>query len=167
MIDGINLQFSLYLILIILFITSKNPNFIYFLILIPLLFFSFLNSRSKIFIGDSGTYSISFLLSYFFIKLFNSNLLNEAEIILILLIPGAELIRVFLIRIINKTSPFRGDRNHLHHYLLLKTNNTKSLIIFISLCSLPSILNHFFEKVLAFGLPLLLYLLVVYYFKKA
>ena len=44
MIDGINLQFSLYLILIILFITSKNPNFIYFLILISLLFFSFLNS---------------------------------------------------------------------------------------------------------------------------
>lgn len=166
MIDGINLQFSFYFILVILFITLKKPNVIYPLFLIPMIFFSILNSRSKIFMGDAGTYSISFFLSYIFIKLFNSDLINETEVILMLLIPGAELVRVFFIRVLNKKSPFRGDRNHLHHYLLLKMSPTLSLILFISLCSLPTILNYILPKVISFGIPILLYVLVVYFFKK-
>ena len=68
--------------------------------------------------GDAGTYSIAFFFSYILIKSFNKSFLNEVEIVLILLIPGLELMRVFFIRIMNKKILFRGDRNHLHHYLI-------------------------------------------------
>lgn len=165
MLDGINLQFSIYCMLIILYLTFKNPNNIYILILIPLVFFSFLNLSSKAFMGDAGTYSIAFFFSYILIKSFNNSLLNEIEIILILLIPGLELIRVFFIRLINKKNPFRGDRNHLHHYLIEKTNLTNSLLIFIFLSSIPTILNQFATKILSFLIPTAIYFLIIYLLK--
>ncbi len=166
MIDGINLQFTSYSILIILFIASKNPDIIYILFLIPLVFFFYLNLGSKAFMGDAGTYSLAFLFSTIFIKSFNNFLLNEVEIILLLLIPGLELIRVFFIRLINKRSPFRGDRNHLHHYLTLKTSLSNSLIIFIFLSSLPTILNQFTSKVIAFLIPMFFYFSLIFLLRK-
>jgi len=166
MLDGINLQFSIYCIIIIFFIASKNFNIIYFLFLIPLIFFSFLNLRSKAFMGDAGTYSVAFFFSYIFIKLFKNSILNEAEIVLLLLVPGLELIRVFFIRIINKKSPFRGDRNHLHHYLINKTSLTNSLLIFIFLCLIPIILNQLTSNLFSFLIPTLIYFLIIYLLKK-
>jgi len=166
MLDGINLQFSIYCIIIIFFIASKNFNIIYFLFLIPLIFFSFLNLRSKAFMGDAGTYSVAFFFSYTFIKLFNNSFLNEAEIILLLLVPGLELIRVFFIRIINKKSPFRGDRNHLHHYLINKTSLTNALLIFIFLSLIPIILHQLNSNLIAFLIPVLIYFLIIYVLKK-
>ena len=166
MLDGINLQFSIYCIIIIFFIASKNFNIIYFLFLIPLIFFSFLNLRSKAFMGDAGTYSVAFFFSYIFIKLFKNSILNEAEIVLLLLVPGLELIRVFFIRIINKKSPFRGDRNHLHHYLINKTSLTNALLIFIFLCLIPIILNQLTSNLFSFLIPTLIYFLIIYLLKK-
>ena len=165
MLDGINLQFTIYCIIIILFIASKNPNIIFMLILIPLIFFSYLNLRSKAFMGDAGTYSIAFFFSYILIKSFNKSLMNEIEIVLFLLIPGLELIRVFSVRIMNKKSPFRGDRNHLHHYLIERTNLANSLVIFIFLSSIPTILNQFTNKMLSFLVPTAFYFLTIYLLK--
>jgi len=166
MLDGINLQFSIYSIIIIFFMASKNFNIIYFLFLIPLIFFSFLNLRSKAFMGDAGTYSVAFFFSYNFIKLFNNSLLNEVEIILFLLIPGLELIRVFFIRIINKKSPFKGDRNHLHHYLINKTSLTNTLFIFIFLILFPIILHQLTSSLNALLIPILIYFLIIFFLKK-
>jgi len=166
MLDGINLQFSIYCIIIIFFIASKNFNIIYFLFLIPLIFFSFLNLRSKAFMGDAGTYSVAFFFSYIFIKLFKNSILNEAEIVLLLLVPGLELLRVFSIRIISKKSPFKGDRSHLHHYLINKTSLTNSLLIFIFLCLIPIILNQLTSNLFSFLIPTLIYFLIIYLLKK-
>lgn len=166
MLDGINLQFVIYSFLIVIFMSSKNSNIIYLLFLIPLIFFSFLNSRSKAFMGDSGTYLVSFFFSYIFIKSFNNLLLNEVEILLLLLYPGLELIRVFFIRTINNKNPFRGDRNHLHHYLINKASLTNTLIIFIFLSSIPTILNQFTSKLFAFLIPILIYSLTICLLKK-
>jgi len=166
MLDGINLQFSIYCIIMIFFIASKNFNIIYLLFLIPLIFFSFLNLRSKAFMGDAGTYSVAFFFSYIFIKLFNNSFLNEAEIVLLLLVPGLELIRVFFIRIISKKNPFKGDRNHIHHYLINKTSLTSALLIFTFLCLIPIILNQLTSNLISFLIPTLTYFLIIYLLKK-
>jgi UDP-N-acetylmuramyl pentapeptide phosphotransferase/UDP-N-acetylglucosamine-1-phosphate transferase len=38
--------------------------------------------------------------------------------IAILIIPLFDTMRIFILRLVNKRSPFKADRNHMHHLLL-------------------------------------------------
>jgi UDP-GlcNAc:undecaprenyl-phosphate GlcNAc-1-phosphate transferase len=91
--------------------------------LIPLYFFNFKKER-KVFLGDGGSLMIGTLIStYVFYVLSDSYSLNFNKtlfVVLILIYPLADLLRVFVIRIKNRTSPFKPDQNHLHHLLLKK-----------------------------------------------
>lgn len=83
---------------------------------------------SKIFMGDTGSLIVGFILTVFaiqFVRLnvtsrFDPNAYFSAPIlaIVILIVPIFDTLRVFSIRIMNRTSPFVGDRNHLHHILV-------------------------------------------------
>ena len=59
------------------------------------------------------------------------------EILLLLLIPGIDLIRLFFQRIKNKKNPLIGDLNHFHHLLLKKYSLFRSLVIYLLLVNLP------------------------------
>ena len=51
-----------------------------------------------------------------------------------MILPGIDMLRVFIKRILNKKSPFAADKNHIHH-ILLKTFSHKislSIILFLS-----------------------------------
>jgi UDP-N-acetylmuramyl pentapeptide phosphotransferase/UDP-N-acetylglucosamine-1-phosphate transferase len=86
------------------------------------------SQKNKIFMGDTGALIIGFLLSFFSIKFvminenynYNPTMGHDAPIItiLILLLPLFDTLRMFSIRILNKKSPFIGDRNHMHHLLI-------------------------------------------------
>ncbi len=105
------------------------------------------SDKNKIFMGDTGSLLVGFLLSFFSVKFvaFNSdfiydpNLGNDSPllVILILIIPLFDTLRVFILRIIEGNSPFKGDRKHMHHILIdLKLSHgqaTLLLIIFNSL----------------------------------
>ena len=48
---------------------------------------------------------------------YNNNLIIYSDAIyLIMYLPGIELMRLYIFRVLNKKSPFEPDRNHLHHY---------------------------------------------------
>ena len=53
------------------------------------------------------------------------------------MVPGIDMLRLFMTRIYNRKNPFKGDLNHLHHLLknkfknLLKTNLILSLYYLI------------------------------------
>ena len=80
--------------------------------------------------GDGGVYLISFILGYLSIKTYNLDLINDVDtIFLIMMIPGIDMLRMFIIRVINKKNPFRPDKNHLHHLLLTKFKYFKTIII--------------------------------------
>lgn len=91
------------------------------------LYFNF-RKKASIFMGDTGSLTIgivSAILSIEFINLASTNpqfgYISDFYPILtfsILIIPLFDTLRVFAIRILNKKSPFSGDRNHLHHFLL-------------------------------------------------
>ena len=73
MFDGINYQVGIYSIFICIFFIINNYFTIFFIIiLIPLLFFLFMNHQNKAFLGDSGSYLLGFIFSYFFIKFYNN-----------------------------------------------------------------------------------------------
>ncbi|MES2519794.1 MAG: MraY family glycosyltransferase [Bacteroidota bacterium] len=83
---------------------------------------------SKIFMGDTGSLLVGFLLTMFALKFiqlnieyrFNPNASFSAPIlaIVVLIVPIFDTLRVFIIRLKDKKSPFVGDRNHLHHILI-------------------------------------------------
>jgi UDP-N-acetylmuramyl pentapeptide phosphotransferase/UDP-N-acetylglucosamine-1-phosphate transferase len=85
---------------------------------------------AKIFMGDSGSLSLGFivaLLSLKFLQLttpgemFLAGIIMRSEAALvvgILIIPVFDTLRVMILRILKNTSPFTADSNHLHHRLL-------------------------------------------------
>ena len=91
----------------------------------PLYLYNFKKSN-KIFLGDAGSLYLGTILAIYTFYLlgpkyelkyaFNKPLLS----ILILLYPLVDLLRVFIIRLRKKKSPFHPDNNHLHHFLLKK-----------------------------------------------
>ena len=160
MIDGINCQSSTYALLILIIFLTKNILILFcIVILIPLVFFIYYNYKDKIYLGDSGTLILGFLISYMFIKSYNLNFIQYVdEIFLIMCIPGYELLRLFIKRIIKKKNPFSADKNHLHHYLIDKYTWLETFIFFQVILFLP-FLTYIFSKsfILSFTVSLLIY----------
>ena len=67
------------------------------------------------------------------------------EIFLIFLIPGLDMFRLFILRLLKKRNPFKGDNNHLHHLLLSKYNLKYTLLIYFILINWPNILYSSFK----------------------
>ncbi|MFN3316297.1 MAG: glycosyltransferase family 4 protein, partial [Raineya sp.] len=82
--------------------------------------------QGKIFMGDTGSLLLGFIAGVFAIKFIEMNTIEKSFIgikapifaVAVLAIPLFDTIRVFVVRVLNKHSPFSGDRNHLHHLLL-------------------------------------------------
>ena len=85
----------------------------------------------KLFLGDAGSLFIGFWIATYLITYITSasasNLVDVFSIklenvpviaISMISIPVLDTLRVMLVRLSNKTSPFTADRNHLHHILL-------------------------------------------------
>lgn len=88
-----------------------------------------LSSDKKIFMGDTGSLIVGFVISILTLKFLALKpsdytelpfLLENAPLIAIsiLIVPLFDTARVFTIRIANKKGPFSPDRNHTHHVLI-------------------------------------------------
>ena len=164
MFDGINLQASIYSLSIFLFLYFMIIKSFFILILIIYLFFySILNYRSKSFLGDGGSLLLSFLISYIFIKLYNADLIKFSdEIFIFMMIPGIDLIRLFFVRAIKKKNPLKPDKDHLHHLLISKFSQTKSLLLLHSIIIIPIFLNYMnINKFLIILTTIFLYTLII------
>lgn len=137
--------------------------------------------KNKIFMGDTGSLIVGFLLSFFAVKfviintnyMFDPELMRDAPlfVVILLMLPVFDTVRMFLVRLIDGKSPFVGDRKHLHHILIdlnfshltstiiLLSFNTLILIIFIKLSSLLTISNLLFFVIFVF----IIYCLISYF----
>ncbi len=122
--------------------------------LLPLYYYNF-KTNNKIFLGDAGSLFLGTLIAiytfYFLGPNYSLNISFNKPVfsILILLYPLTDLLRVFIIRIKNKTSPFKPDNNHIHHILLNKgfTHWKISVILplgFLIISSIIILLNKLF-----------------------
>ena len=132
-IDGLGLTEIIKILTIFLVINYQNNSKLYLGLviissLIPLYFYNF-RKQNKIFLGDGGSLFLGTLISVYTFGLLNSDFqlpfsFNKPLLsILILLYPLIDLLRVFIIRVSNRKSPFYPDNNHLHHFLLRKKIN--------------------------------------------
>ncbi len=163
MFDGINLQVGVYSLFCFLYILVFFDLFnkISIIMIISLIGFLYLNSMSKSFLGNGGSYALGFLISCMFIKIYNlENNVSADEIVLIMIIPGIDLMRLFFYRLYNKRHPFSPDRKHLHHYLQERYNANKAFLILFVLIWLPIVLG----KVLNLFLPFIIFQIIFYFY---
>jgi UDP-GlcNAc:undecaprenyl-phosphate/decaprenyl-phosphate GlcNAc-1-phosphate transferase len=102
--------------------------------------------KNKIFLGDTGSMLIGFILSILVCHFLqevrvSSSGINmpaaPAVVIGILIIPLFDSLRVFIIRVSNGKSPFKPDKQHLHHRLLqLGFSHLNATLILLSVNAL-------------------------------
>jgi UDP-N-acetylmuramyl pentapeptide phosphotransferase/UDP-N-acetylglucosamine-1-phosphate transferase len=138
-----------------IFTGNSDLTFISFVllgVLISYLRYNF-SKKKKIFMGDTGSMILGFLIAYLFVYLLNSkeNLCNvmsvkfQSTLIILLFYPICDTLRIFFYRIlIKKVNPFKADKNHIHHrYISLGFKHWEvSLYIFLLTVSI-SLFNFF------------------------
>jgi UDP-GlcNAc:undecaprenyl-phosphate GlcNAc-1-phosphate transferase len=162
MYDGINLQLGPYFIFIFFIFIFKLDLFLFSIaFLIPLFTFCYLNYSGKIFIGNSGAYSISFLIAAIFILQHNfTNKISAEEIFLIMSIPGLDMLRLFIYRILKKRNPFSADRKHLHH-LMIENFKIRIVQVYIFVINItPFFLYQFYESLYVIFITICAYILL-------
>ena len=106
------------------------------------------------------------MLSYIVIKIYNNgNSLYSDKILLIMFLPGIDMIRLFFTRIKNKKNPFSPDRSHLHHKLLKKFEYKSTVLIISALMILPYCTSFFFKSYISLILFVFIYFLLNKYLK--
>lgn len=131
------------------FFTSDNNllSVISLTIASSVLAFLFFNWHpSKIFMGDTGSIVLGFLLSSLCILFINSANNNASPIISInapvavatalLIVPIYDTLRVFSMRIAEGKSPFVPDRKHIHHILLKQGFNHREATMILMVFNL-------------------------------
>lgn len=143
-IDGLAITESIKVILLVEFFSLQPTPFFALgvmtvLGLLPLYYFNY-KKDYKVFLGDAGSLFLGTLTAiYLFYVLGTEYQLKEGlnankPLLTMSLIayPLVDLLRVFIIRIRNKKSPFNPDQNHLHH-LLIKKGMPHFMIVLILL----------------------------------
>ncbi|MFT5848350.1 MAG: UDP-N-acetylmuramyl pentapeptide phosphotransferase/UDP-N-acetylglucosamine-1-phosphate transferase [Psychroserpens sp.] len=92
--------------------------------LLAFLRFNF-SDRFKIFMGDTGSMIVGFLIAFFTISFISQSQIDvsssyhrasPALALAVLFYPLMDTFRIFFIRVfVLKTSPFKADKNHIHH----------------------------------------------------
>jgi UDP-GlcNAc:undecaprenyl-phosphate GlcNAc-1-phosphate transferase len=95
--------------------------------LLGFLFYNYNNA--KIFMGDTGSMAVGFIIAVLAIRFVETNRLQldslpypiinaPAVAFAVLSIPLFDMVRVFSYRLMKKRSPFQADRNHIHHHFV-------------------------------------------------
>jgi len=130
-----------------------------------------LSSKNKIFMGDSGSLVLGFILVTSGILLlqdaYNTPVFSVtfATIIGVLALPVADSLRVYRRRLKNGNSPFKADKTHFHHmvlYLNIKHKWASSLIVFISLflVIMSLVLGTFFSMTFMIIINLIVFVII-------
>lgn len=191
LIDGIDglasmLGIMIFLIFGVVFY-SLNLYFYFLICVIPIGFLiAFLrynlSNTKKIFMGDTGSMVIGFLIGILSLRFLSLNEIQLEKIhiqpenllfltLVILFVMTTDTIRVVIIRLVNKKGLFKPDRNHVHHILIdLGLSHIQSSIVLllysILICSLFYVINLYFSAhslLFMFSLTVLFTILLLVY----
>jgi len=175
MCDGINgLAHSILVLWLAALILFFNLNITFYFIVSIIILSLLFNLKGKYFLGNSGSLLLGTFISLITIYLYNQNLhskerISVENIVLIFLIPGLDMMRLFINRIANNKNPFIGDRNHFHHYLIKNIDLSKTILLYLILMVWPLILIKTYKIKFFFIMILQMIIfsfLVSYFYKK-
>ena len=98
------------------------------------------NMRGRLFMGDGGSYAMSALFGLLAILAYNQDfaVLRAEDVATMFAIPVFDTIRLMTVRVLAGTSPFMGDRNHLHHHLHARYGWPVGLLVYVALVAVPN-----------------------------
>jgi UDP-N-acetylmuramyl pentapeptide phosphotransferase/UDP-N-acetylglucosamine-1-phosphate transferase len=116
-------------------------------------------NKRRIFMGDTGSLLIGFILATMSVRILamQPETLQKLPfdpafipvfILSVLIVPLYDTVRVFALRIWNKRSPFSADRNHLHHILLdsFGMSHRRTSFVITSVAILNLVLVYFLVR---------------------
>ena len=163
-IDGLAGSLTLLALLGFLYCFSREGLWIYSVliaglagVLIPYLWFNIFGNpdkNRKIFMGDSGSLTLGYILAFLFVKfaMHNPNVMpfRKDSLLLsitILLVPVFDVLRVIVIRLKQHKPLFQADKNHLHHKLMASGyTQHQALIIILMLAVAYAVVNIILYK---------------------
>lgn len=125
-------------------------------ILIPFFYYNVFKTNRKLFMGDTGSLTLGYLLAFLGVRYAmntDANYEQLASPVMISLsamfIPLFDALRVMLERMCKGKSPFQPDRRHIHHKLLdLGLSHRKTMIWLVTCVEIFVILNISLTKIL-------------------
>jgi UDP-GlcNAc:undecaprenyl-phosphate GlcNAc-1-phosphate transferase len=154
-IDGLAITEAIKVIVLVeLFSAESTPLYSLGMItvfgLLPLYYFNY-KKNYKVFLGDAGSLFLGTLIAIYLFYVLGSDYsldpiysANKPLLAMSLIAyPLFDLLRVFIIRIRNKKSPFSPDQNHLHHLLVKKGYAHFAIVLIVLTFSLIFLLIPF------------------------
>ncbi|MDK2042291.1 glycosyltransferase family 4 protein [Aliarcobacter butzleri] len=138
--DGLSSGIGIVILVSFAYIGFKYSDNFLFYISMTLIFslFGFLIFNwypSKIFMGDTGSLSLGFVIVVLSIYSINSNYISAVSVLLLAAVPILDTLIVMFRRISQKKNPFKADKTHIHHVILFQQNKNvrKTSLILILL----------------------------------
>jgi UDP-GlcNAc:undecaprenyl-phosphate GlcNAc-1-phosphate transferase len=100
------------------------------------------NMAGRLFLGDGGSYVLSGIFGLLSIYIYNHEFaaVRADHIAVLFAVPVFDTIRLMTVRAARGTSPFAGDRDHLHHHLAYRWGWPRGLYIYLALVAVPNLL---------------------------
>ena len=177
-IDGLSAGLSLFALGGFLICFMRERMYIYSIliaglmgVLIPFLYYNIwgrVEKNQKIFMGDSGSLTLGYILGFLFVK-FTMDNPNVAPFRLdsmmlsytLLVVPVYDVVRVSLVRLSHGAPIFQADKNHIHHKLMRSgLNQHQALICILSLAVAYTLLNLILWQFCNFSVIILIDIIV-------
>ena len=174
--DGMNgtLSFATISTFLILYFLISDKDLLMFLnlVIISLIIFLLFNfsllKLPRVFLGDSGSLLIGFIVSFTLIEIANKNLVHPILLAWSIAVFVYEFLSINIIRLKNNQKIFSPAKDHLHHLLFFKTNSISLTNFFIILINvlffftgyLCFVLIHPLVSLILFPIMFIIYLLL-------
>jgi len=113
------------------------------------------NMAGKVFLGDGGTYGVTFVFGLLAIAVHNAGGVSAATICVWFFIPVMDCVRLMVSRVMNGRAPSTGDRNHFHHRLQARVGRSRGLILYLGAVGASSLVAAFFPQLSILGILVL------------
>ncbi len=143
-------------------------------VLVPYLYFNILGGptrKHKIFMGDSGSLTLGFILGVLFVKyaMHNPAVMEYRReglttSITMLIVPMFDVVRVVITRRFHHRALFEADKNHLHHKLMRAgLNQHKTLVVILTLALIFGAVNYILVYKIDISLTIVLVIDILLY----
>ncbi len=145
MADGLNglvIGLSIFWTICLLLYAPPALTFYLSLLLMGLLILLAYNLGGRLFLGDAGSYSLGISIGLLMLYVYHQagGRLPMLTVMLWLLVPVLDCLRVMLTRILANRSPVAADTNHLHHRLARCWRWPVSVLVYLALATLPGLI---------------------------
>jgi len=120
--------------------TSRSIAGVLLLLCLVFLFFN-LKPRGKVFLGDCGSYGVTFVVGLLVILAHARGQLTIETVIVWFFIPVVDCLRLLVSRSRRGSSPFRPDRDHFHHRLEDRLGKRLGLVSYLASVGLSSVVS--------------------------